>query len=139
MSPEHLEGEYAKCKLIGQICVYGNSHEATLVAIVVPDKEQWNKWAEQHGKSGSNLSELAKLPKLKEEILHELQTKRVESGFRKFENIVDVIFMTELNEIGQGFTVENDLMTPTFKLKRNKIRDYFETEIDALYAALKKK
>jgi long-chain acyl-CoA synthetase len=31
------------------------------------------------------------------------------------------------------FTVENDLMTPTFKIKRNIAKERFKREIDQLY------
>ncbi|RLO11377.1 hypothetical protein DYB28_010241, partial [Aphanomyces astaci] len=33
----------------------------------------------------------------------------------------------------EHFTVENDLLTPTFKLKRNDAKKLFSTQIDALY------
>eukprot|EP00188_Purpureofilum_apyrenoidigerum_P000929 Plantae.Rhodophyta-Purpureofilum_apyrenoidigerum.ctg14687.p1 GENE.Plantae.Rhodophyta-Purpureofilum_apyrenoidigerum.ctg14687~~Plantae.Rhodophyta-Purpureofilum_apyrenoidigerum.ctg14687.p1 ORF type:complete len:691 (+),score=158.11 Plantae.Rhodophyta-Purpureofilum_apyrenoidigerum.ctg14687:85-2073(+) len=136
VSPEHLEGELVKCKLVGQLWVYGNSFERMLVGIVVPDKDQWLNWAKTHGKS-SNLEELAKDPQLKKEVLAQLKEKREHCGFRNFEDIVDVRFMTELNDLGQGFHVDNDLMTPTFKLKRNKLRDRFQPQLDEMYAAQK--
>ena len=34
----------------------------------------------------------------------------------------------------EGFTVENGMMTPTFKLKRNVAREFFKKEIDAMYS-----
>jgi long-chain acyl-CoA synthetase len=33
----------------------------------------------------------------------------------------------------EPFTVENDLLTPTFKLKRNDAKKFFIKQIDALY------
>ena len=32
------------------------------------------------------------------------------------------------------FTVENDLITPTFKIKRNIAKKYFEAQIEQMYA-----
>jgi long-chain acyl-CoA synthetase len=35
------------------------------------------------------------------------------------------------------FTVENELMTPTFKLKRNDLRALFKEEIKVMYGGAK--
>jgi long-chain acyl-CoA synthetase len=35
-----------------------------------------------------------------------------------------------------AFTIENNLLTPTFKLKRNVVREYFSEQIKAMYAKL---
>lgn len=37
----------------------------------------------------------------------------------------------------EEFTVENDLMTPTFKLKRAPLQKRYQAHIDGMYAALK--
>lgn len=39
----------------------------------------------------------------------------------------------------EPFSVERDLMTPSFKLKRNQLLKAYQKPIDAMYAALKKK
>ena len=41
----------------------------------------------------------------------------------------------QLHLMSDPFTVENDLLTPTFKLKRNIAKTRFADEINALYAA----
>ena len=37
---------------------------------------------------------------------------------------------------GEPFSVENDILTPTFKLKRNVGQKVYQEKIDALYDAL---
>jgi hypothetical protein len=38
---------------------------------------------------------------------------------------------------GELFSVDNNLLTPTFKLKRAPLLKHFQAEVDAMYAALK--
>ena len=38
-----------------------------------------------------------------------------------------------------AFTMENNLLTPTFKLKRNIAREHFKVLIDSMYVELVKK
>ena len=45
----------------------------------------------------------------------------------------------DIHLTSDAFSVENNLLTPTFKLKRNIGRDYFKVPIDAMYSELQKK
>lgn len=54
-----------------QIWIYGNSFESFLVAVVNPNKQAIERWAEENGVSGDFVS-LCENPKVKEYILGEL-------------------------------------------------------------------
>ena len=41
IAPERLESVYVQCPQVDQIFVYGNSIQATLVAVVVPNDHQF--------------------------------------------------------------------------------------------------
>ena len=38
--------------------------------------------------------------------------------------------------VSDAFTVDNDLLTPTFKLKRNIAKNVFQVQIDKMYEVL---
>lgn len=139
VSPEALEQEYAKCKLVSQIWVYGSSFEATLLAVVVPDPITAKAWAAKNAsdKVSAGLAAIAALPAFKQAVLAELKAMTVTAKFKRYEEIRDLLFETEVNELGQGFTVENDLLTPTFKYKRPQLSKKYKASLDALYASNK--
>ena len=57
IAPEKIENVYGRAGCVAQSFVYGDSLEASLVAIIVPDPEAFPSWAKSHGFSGT-LSEL---------------------------------------------------------------------------------
>lgn len=132
VSPENLEQEYAKAKLVGQIFIYGNSLHDRVVAVVVPDVEAAKAWGAGHGLS--SLESIAEHDGFKQEMLQQLEGMRVKRNIKKYEGVLNaVIEVSDLNELGQGFTVDNDLMTPSFKLKRPQLKAKYGERLDALY------
>ena len=51
-------------------------------------------------------------------------------GLKSFE------FAKKIHLTPEPFSVENDLTTPTFKLKRHNIVKYYKAEIDEMYQGL---
>ncbi|OSX70295.1 hypothetical protein BU14_0810s0006 [Porphyra umbilicalis] len=139
VSPEALEQEYAKCKLVSQIWVYGSSFEATLLAVVVPDPITAKAWAAKNApdKAAGGLAAIAAVPAFKAAVLAELKVMTAEAKLKRYEEIKDLLFETEVNDLGQGFTVENDLLTPTFKYKRPQLSKKYKATLEALYTSMK--
>lgn len=69
-------------------------------------------------------------PEFKKLIMDELLALAKEHKLSGLEKPKD-IYLTD-----DAFTVENDLLTPTFKLKRNVVREYFSEQIKAMYDKL---
>ncbi len=81
-------------------------------------------------------STLCKSPRLSQFILAELDRVGREAQLRGFEKVRAVHIAGDLNSLMQAFQVENDCLTPTFKLKRKSIQEKFQAEIDAMYATI---
>lgn len=137
VSPEAIEGELAKTSLVGQIYVYGNSLEACLVAVVVPDPVTVKAWGDRHAPEVTEFAVICALPAFKVALLDQMVEQAKVSKLKKYEYIKDVLIETEINDMGQGFTVDNELMTPSFKLKRPQLVKKYKVELEALYAAMK--
>ncbi|NXW31392.1 ACSL1 ligase, partial [Phaetusa simplex] len=130
IAPEKIENVYLRCEALAQVFVHGESLQAFLVAIVIPDPETLRNWAKKKGFEGS-YEELCKNKDLKKHILEDMLRIGKESGLKSFEQVKDIFIHTEM------FSIENGLLTPTLKAKRPELRKYFQSQIDELYANAK--
>lgn len=89
------------------------------------------KWAKEQGISYSSYEELCQNPKVKEFLQAEIKAKGKEGGLFGFE-IPTQITITHI-----PFSMENDLLTPTFKLKRAEAKKYYLKEIKSMYNGAK--
>ena len=111
IAPEKIEIVYGKHEIVAQSFVYGDSLQSTLVAIVVPDEQPFVAWAHANGFAGKSIAELVADDKVCKAVQKLLDGHGRENGLKGFENVKAVYLTTEL------FSVENDCMTPTFKMK----------------------
>ncbi|GLE02609.1 hypothetical protein PINS_up011450 [Pythium insidiosum] len=131
VAPEKIENVYVKSPLVAQIFVHGHSLQNYLVGVAVPDADAVAEWARANGHSAEAdaLRELYASPALKQAILKDLDTLAQRFGLMKFERVQKLHLHDEL------WSVENDLLTPTFKLKRPQLVEYFSKQIDFMYDA----
>lgn len=127
---ENLENIYGLVPDIDSIWVYGNSFESFLVAVVNPNKQALERWAEEKGVSG-DFNSLCENPKAKEYILGELSRVGKEKKLKGFE------FIKAVHLDPEPFDMDRDLLTPTFKKKRPQLQKYYQHLIDNMYKSLK--
>ena len=128
IAPEKLEGVYTQCPNILQIFVHGESIQAYLVGVVYPNPEAAKEWATKAGLGDVTVKDLVDNQDYKKHLLNEINSKAKEFNLTGLERI------RKLHLIDYPFTVENDLMTPTYKVKRNKAKQVFQAQIDEMYA-----
>mmetsp|Transcript_29042 Transcript_29042/g.63528 ORF Transcript_29042/g.63528 Transcript_29042/m.63528 type:complete len:708 (-) Transcript_29042:112-2235(-) len=134
VSPEKIENVYVRCPLVAQSFVHGDSLTTCLVAIVVPDPEMLLQWSIKHNHPAkADIPALCNDPKVAEVVLQQMNAAAQASKLQGFETVKAVRLHPEV------FSVENGLMTPTFKLKRPQLRTQFQNAIDQMYRDLGEK
>lgn len=128
---ENLESIYGQCEAIDQIWVYGNSFESTLLAVCVPNQPKLEEWAKSNGVEG-NFAQICKDPKAVAHIMAAVNATGKEKKVKGFEAIKGMVLEP------LPFDVERNLVTPTFKLKRPQLKEYYKIQIDEIYASQKK-
>ncbi|XP_063165750.1 long-chain-fatty-acid--CoA ligase 1 isoform X1 [Candoia aspera] len=127
IAPEKIENIYMRSEPVAQVFVHGESLQAFLIGIVVPDPDTLSIWAKKKGLGGS-YEELCKNKDIKKYILEDMLKIGKEFGLKSFEQIKSIALHSEM------FSIENGLLTPTLKAKRPELRKYFSSQIEELYA-----
>ncbi|KAG8592111.1 hypothetical protein GDO81_000411 [Engystomops pustulosus] len=127
IAPEKIENIYTRSEAVVQVFVHGESLQAFLVAIVVPDPDNVINWAKKK-KFNFSYEELCKNKDFKNVVLEDLLKLGKEAGLKTFEQVKDIALHPEM------FSIQNGLLTPTLKAKRPELRKYFQAQIEELYA-----
>ncbi|XP_022319066.2 long-chain-fatty-acid--CoA ligase 5-like [Crassostrea virginica] len=131
IATEKIENCYSRSRFVAQAFVDGNSLKNNVVGIIVPDPEVMPEWAKKEGLS-PDMKELCENKKVKEMIFKDIVRIGKEAGLKTFEQVANIHLFPEL------FSLENDLLTPTFKNKRPVLRKRFQSVINDLYAEFEK-
>ncbi|XP_048325077.2 long chain acyl-CoA synthetase 7, peroxisomal isoform X5 [Ziziphus jujuba] len=132
IAPEKVENVYSKCKFVSQCFIYGDSFNATLVAIIAVDPDVLKEWASSAGIKYEDVGQLCNDPRARAAVLADMDEIGREAQLRGFEYAKAVTLVPE------AFTLENGLLTPTFKIKRPQAKEYFARAISDMYAELSK-
>ncbi len=94
----------------------------------MPDPDVIKHWALSKGFSGKSVADLVKDDSFRSAVQKALQDHGKANDLKGFECLKSVYLdMTQ-------FSVENGLLTPTFKLKRHDAKKHYKSQIDAMYA-----
>jgi long-chain acyl-CoA synthetase len=134
ISPERIEGVYLNaCPYLAQAYVHGDSVQTFLVALFGVQPDIFAPYASKVlGKTISAtdidaIKSACKEPKVKSQVLKDLDRAGRKSKFAGYERVKNISLFVE------PFSIENELLTPTLKLKRPQTVKVFRGELDRLY------
>jgi long-chain acyl-CoA synthetase len=125
VNPFLLEEKMAQSHFIDSIMVVGENQKFC-AALIAPDFMFLKNWAKLHDIKYTTNEEMIKHPRVRSRIGEEIKKYNAEFGdtekIKKFELVPD------------EWTVANGLLTPTLKIKREKVAARYKDEIEALFA-----
>jgi long-chain acyl-CoA synthetase len=123
IAPSAIEGLIATSKYISQVCVIGDRRKY-LTALITVDADNVKAFAEEQGLATDSLEDLLNNPQIVDLIQGVIDEKNTELA--SFESIKAFRLLDE-------FTIENDLLTPTMKVKRNVALERFADQVEEMY------
>ena len=123
VAPQKLEGMLTLQPEIGQAMVAGD-RRPYVVGLIVPDAEWSLDWCKAQGKP-LDCSKVQELPEFRAAIRKAVD--RVNAELSVIEKVRGFAFADE------PFSIENEEMTPSMKIRRHKIRERYGERLDALY------
>jgi len=127
--PVPIEQRLSESKYIDQVMVYGDRRKC-LVALIVPKKEAIEKFAREKNIRFADYQALLQQAEIKKLINNELE--KLNQDFAQHERVKSFALLTE------PFTIENGLLTPTLKVRRDEIVKRYRDLIESLYQELEK-
>ena len=126
LAPEKLENVYLTSKYSAFVFVHGDSLKNWPVGIVVPDKITLEKWAQENG-INKNWADLCQDQRAVNEVLRDLRYQGQVARLNGYE------LLNKIHLHPEAITLESGLLTPTFKIKRFQMKNFFTKEIDEMY------
>ncbi len=123
VAPSAIEGLIATSPYISQVCVIGDRRKY-LTALITVDQDNIKAYAAENGIAGDSLDELLASERINGLIQGIIDEKN--THFASFETIKKFRLLEE-------FSIENGMLTPTLKVKRNIAMERFADVIDSMY------
>mmetsp|Transcript_116562 Transcript_116562/g.212086 ORF Transcript_116562/g.212086 Transcript_116562/m.212086 type:complete len:704 (+) Transcript_116562:67-2178(+) len=138
IAPEVIENQLATLELVNQAWIFGSIKYPHLVAVIVPQADKLLKKAGSSIAFGSpgwqqevvNVCEGGNAEKwVKDEVSTLVRDKKI----KHWEEPVRIHLESKLEETGLGFTIDNELLTNTFKLRRGILKKHYDEILLKLY------
>ena len=133
ISPDKVQIILINSKYVNQIFLYGESHYSYAVALVYPELNECREFLKENKKMGDiNYDKLSYDDIGKNEIMVEEIIKDCKIVGKKFD-LKGFEIPKKIKIINEPFSQENNLMTPTLKLKSKSIKLKYKNELQNLY------
>jgi long-chain acyl-CoA synthetase len=124
VAPQNLENDLKTSKYISQALVVGD-RQPYIACLITLDPEAVPAWAAERGLP-TDLAQLSQTEEVRELIQGVVDEVNAERS--RYEQI------KRFTILPRDFTMEDDELTPTLKLKRRVVVNHFTAELDELYA-----
>ena len=118
--PGDMEAAILRDTVFEQVMVIGESR-SYLSALVVLSASHWQKYAQAHGLDAH----------ARDEAIEEILLDKITYETREFPGYARI---RKVAVIPEPWTVDNEMLTPTLKLRRSRILERYKNEIEQLYA-----
>jgi long-chain acyl-CoA synthetase len=128
--PSPLEEKLKLSPYILNALVYGDNKPYN-VALLCANVDAVKKWASEQGLGSQSTEALLDNPRVRDLFKKELD--KYMADFKGFEEV------KEFAVIGEDFTTDNGMLTPSLKVKRRKVMEQYGKVIDGLYQKKREK
>jgi long-chain acyl-CoA synthetase len=122
--PVPIEESIKLSPRVANVMVHG-ANKPFNVAVIVPEPEGLKKWAAEKGLAVDPYAQLLQHADVKRLFLDEIS--KFTQEIKGFEKVRDVLIVAD------DFTIDNDMLTPSMKLKRRSVLARYGESLDALY------
>lgn len=125
VAPAMLEDPLRSHPIISQAMAVGDG-QPFIAALITLDAETLPRWLETHDLPAMSVAEAARDEKVREHI--QMAVDRANRKVSRAESI------REFRILDDDFTIANDMLTPTMKVKRHEVYNAYQPVIDDIYA-----
>ncbi|MCK5444398.1 MAG: AMP-binding protein, partial [Rhodospirillaceae bacterium] len=123
IAPQRIEGFLTLETEISQAMVYGDKR-SHLVGLIVPDEVWLSEWCKSNAKT-NDIAQLTSDEDLRSAVSEVIS--RINVNLSNVEKVRKFIIADE------PFTIDNEQMTPTMKVRRHKIKEIYGERLESLY------
>ena len=129
VASEKVENILSHSKYSSQLFIHGEGLQSFIIAIMVPDKDECVTFLSQKGidVTKDNVEQYYQNEILVKEVLRDLDEVGRKNDLKGFE-IPKGVYLT-----AEAFTIDNNMLTPTMKMKGNEIKKRYAAEIEKMY------
>ncbi len=122
--PTPLEEKIKLSQYVNNVMVYGDNRPYN-VALITVSHEALLAWGKENGRGDLSVAELVRLPDVR--AIYEREIAGHSEEFKGFESVKNFALLAE------DFSTANEMLTPSLKLKRRRVVEFYGPELSALY------